>query len=78
MPERGNAANTICRLEESPVGSPRQNGELPESASSSPTWASSAFMTWIAVSGSATATWTCIPKMSSRRATYCSWSMSAR
>ena len=33
-PERGNAANTIWRIDARPVGSPRQNGELAESASS--------------------------------------------
>ena len=32
--ERGNAAKTMCRDERSPVGSPRQNGELAERASS--------------------------------------------
>ena len=68
----------MWRDERRPVGSPRQNGELAESATSSARCAISAFTTWIAFSGSSTATWTCIPKISSRRAMYCIWSTSAR
>ena len=77
-PERGKAEKTICRLDARPVGSPRQNGELAESASSGAMCGSNPFTTLIAFSGSSTATCTCMPKMSSRRAMYCIWSMSAR
>ena len=56
---------------------PRQKGELAESARSGASCWSSPFTTWIALSGSSTATCTCMPKISSRRATYWSWSMSA-
>ena len=69
---------TICRLDARPVGSPRQKGELAERASSGPSWGRSPLTTLIAFSGSSTATWTCIPKISSRRAMYCIWSISAR
>ena len=72
------AEKIICRLEASPVGSPRQNGELAESASSGASCGNSPLTTLIALSGSSTATWTCIPKISSRRAMYCSWSTSCR
>jgi hypothetical protein len=77
-PERGNAANTICRDEESPVASPRQNGEEADSASSGASWGRRPFTTWIAFSASSTATWMCSPKMSSRRAMYCIWSTRLR
>ena len=52
-----NAENTICLLDASPVGSPRQNSELADSASRGPSWGSSPLTTWIALSGSSTATW---------------------
>ena len=68
----------ICRLDDIPVGSPRQNGDDADSASRPGRCTSSPFTTWTAFSGSSTATCTCIPKMSSRRAMYCIWSMSAR
>ena len=50
-PERGNAAKTICLLDERPVGSPRQNGDDAESASICGRCSSSPFITWIAFSG---------------------------
>jgi len=75
-PERGNAAKTIWRVDMSPVTSPRQKGELAESASRQGRSTSRPFTTWIAFSGPSTATWMCMPKMSSRRATYWSWSTS--
>ena len=70
--------NTVWREEASPVASPRQKGELAESASSCPMCTSSPFTTWIAFSGSSTATWMCMPKINSRRATYWSWSIRFR
>ena len=71
-------AKIAVRVEARPVASPRQNGELAESASSTGSSASRLSMTCIARSGSGTATCTCIPNTSSRRATYCSCSTSQR
>ena len=41
-------------------------------------WGRSAFVTAIALSGSSTAVWMCMPKISSRRAMYCICSTSRR
>ena len=70
-------AKTDCRLEARPVGAPRQNAELADSATSSARCPVSAPMTAIALSAPSTATWTWSPKISSRRAMYWSWSTSA-
>ena len=55
-----------------------QNGDDAESASICGRCTSMPFITWIAFSGSSIATCMCIPKISSRRATYCSWSTRLR
>ena len=51
------------------MASARQNGELADSPSSSGTCTRIPLATWIALSGSSIPTWTCIPKISSWRAT---------
>jgi hypothetical protein len=78
MPLRGNAAKIMARVDCSPVASPRQNGELVESASSTGSSISTPSITCSAASGVGTATCTCMPNTSSRRATYCSISISIR
>ena len=53
------------KVEASPVASPRQNGEFADSPSRIGTCTRIPLATWIAFSGSSTATCTCIPKISS-------------
>ena len=66
------------RVDFRPVASARQNGELALSASSTGTWTRIPLATWIAFSGSSIPTCTCMPKMSSWRATKRSASISSR
>ena len=76
MPTRGKARKIGVRVESSPVLSPRQNGELPDSASSSGRCTRIPLVTWIALSGWSTPTCTWMPKMISWRAT--NWSPEIR
>ena len=69
MPTRGKARKIGVRVETRPVESARQNGELAASATRMATWTRIPLATWMAFSGSSMPTWTCVPKMSSWRAT---------
>ena len=65
---RGKAWKIGVRAEARPLSRPCQNGELPDSASRTGRWPRIAFSARSAASGSGTATWTCSPKVGSRRA----------
>ena len=78
MPTRGNCRKIGVRVDSSPVWSPRQNGEFALSASRTGTWTRIPLATWIALSASSMPTCTCMPKMSSWRATKRSAEMRSR
>ena len=69
MPTRGNCRKIGVRVERRPVWSPRQNGEFALSAKSTGTCTRIPLATWIALSASSMPMCTCMPKISSWRAT---------
>ncbi len=78
MPTRGKARKIGVRVEAIPVPAARQNGELADRPSSTGMWIRIPLATWIALSGLSMPTWTCIPKISSWRATKRSAEMRSR
>ena len=78
MPTRGKARKIGIRVDARPVSSPRQNGELADSASRIGTCTRIPLATWIAFSASSRPMWTCSPKMISWRATKRSASIRSR
>ena len=78
MPTRGNWRKIGVRVDSRPVRSPRQNGELALSASSTGMCTRIPLATWIALSASSRPTCTCMPKISSWRATKRSAEMRSR
>ena len=69
---RGNRRNTVVRNDFNPVLRPIQKGELVDSASKCGTKYRTMFIMSIVVCLSGMATWMCMPKISSERASCCS------
>ena len=77
-PAAGSPSMTLTRCECSPVARPFQNGLLAERARSVGRWFMIRSQTMIALSPLSTPTWTCRPKVASRRAVSCISSTSSR